>query len=173
MVDAIAGLVEKSMLDDEESDDGTTRYRMLETLRQYAVERLADGADIDAWRRRHAEHYARTAETVGTHLMGPHELGWRQLMVQELDNYRSAVTWALDREDPEDVELAVRIVCGLASEAYANPSVSVGSWAEQTAGTPRRDHARSTCDRPRRGRDELHGVVVLHTLGGVSWPRRR
>jgi hypothetical protein len=56
------------------------------------------------------------------------------MMRLELDNFRSAVTWALDREDAEDVELAVRIVAALASEAYANPSISVGSWAEQAAG---------------------------------------
>ena len=134
VVDAIAGLVEKSMLDDEESDDGTTRYRMLETLRQYALERLADGGDVDAWRRRHAEHYARTAETIGANLVGPDELGWRQMLLLELDNFRSAITWSLDRDDPEDVELAVRIVAALTSEAYAYPSVSVGSWAEQAIG---------------------------------------
>jgi len=134
VVDAIAGLVDKSMLDDEESAGGTTRYRMLETLRQYALERLADHADIDAWRRRHADHYARSAETIGIHLVGPDEVGWRHMMRLELDNFRSAVTWALDREDAEDVELAVRIVAALASESYANPSVSVGSWAEQAAG---------------------------------------
>ena len=76
----------------------------------------------------------RTAETIGTNLVGPDELGWRQMMLLELDNFRSAVTWALDREAAEDVELAVRIVAALTSEAYTYPSVSVGSWAEQAIG---------------------------------------
>ena len=76
----------------------------------------------------------RTAEMIGTNLIGPDELGWRQMMLLELDNFRSAVTWSLDREAAEDVELAVRIVAALTSEAYAYPSVSVGSWAEQAIG---------------------------------------
>ena len=127
------------------------------------VERLADRGDVDAWRRRHAEHYARTAETIGTNLVGPDELGWRQMLLLELDNFRSAVTWSLDRDDPEDVELAVRIIAALTSEAYANPSVSVGSWAEQAIG-----HLDATTPGRRAtvlgaAATERHGPGRLHT----------
>ena len=75
MLDALAELVAKSMVVAEATDDGTTRYQMLETLRQYARERLDETGDADDWRRRHAEHYAAFAEEAGPGLVGRDELG--------------------------------------------------------------------------------------------------
>ena len=109
MVDALASLVAKSMLIAETSASGTTRYQMLETLRQYARERLDTAASADEWRRRHAEHYAVFAEEAGAALLGPDELAWRARVDAELDNLRAAVTWALDRDDDDRV-LALRII---------------------------------------------------------------
>ncbi len=65
VIELIGSLVAKSMLTTDEASDGTTRYRQLETLRQYARERLDDLGDPDVWRRRHAEHYAEFAEQAG------------------------------------------------------------------------------------------------------------
>ena len=70
-------LVAKSMVLDDDGAGGTTRYQLLETLRHYARERLDDAGDADAWRRRHAEHYAAFAEEIGPALEGPDELAWR------------------------------------------------------------------------------------------------
>ena len=53
------------MLIAEDGPDDTTRYAMLETLRQFARERLEEAGDADRWRRRHAEHYTAFAETAG------------------------------------------------------------------------------------------------------------
>ena len=78
VVDAVASLVDKSMLVDEEPIVDTTRYGMLETLRQYAIEQLAASDDVDAWRRRHAAHFGGVAETIGEGLLGPDELQWQQ-----------------------------------------------------------------------------------------------
>ena len=78
--------------------DGTTRYQLLETLRQYARERLDEAGAADDWRRRHAEHYAAFAEDAGTALLGPDEIACAApRRSTDLDNLRAAVTWALDR----------------------------------------------------------------------------
>ncbi|HXY95123.1 MAG TPA: adenylate/guanylate cyclase domain-containing protein [Acidimicrobiia bacterium] len=131
VLDAVASLVDKSMLDDEETADGAVRYRMLETLRQYALERLAESGKVDTWRRRHAEHYVHAADEIGTALFGAGEGVWRLQMLAELDNFRAAATWGLDRDDAGDNALAMQIVAALALEAFHAPSTSVGSWAEQ------------------------------------------
>jgi predicted ATPase len=131
VVDAVAGLVDKSMLVDEETFGGATRYRVLETLRQYAIERLAEGADVDHWRRQHAQHYAGVAEAIGPLLIGSEHLLGRARVLVELDNLRAAVTWGLEREDVDDIELALRIVGALSTEAYHDPSLPVGAWAQQ------------------------------------------
>jgi len=90
---------------------------MLETLRQYARERLDESDDADAWRRRHAAHYAAFAEGVAPGLVGRDELSTRRRISLELDNLRAAVTWALDSPSPDDTELGIGIVARLGIEA--------------------------------------------------------
>jgi predicted ATPase/class 3 adenylate cyclase len=131
VIDVIGSLVAKSMLNADESAEGATRYRELETLRQYARERLEDSDDPDAWRRRHAEHYATFAEQANAGLRSADELTWRPRVMSELDNLRAAVAWSVESEKPDDNELGVRIVASLASEANAGRTLEVGSWAER------------------------------------------
>jgi len=134
VIDDIGSLVAKSMLHTEHARDGSTRYRMLETLRQYGRDRLDEAGDPEMWRRRHAEHYAELAEQIRDGLLGPEELVWRARVLDELDNFRSAVAWALDAVPLAEQELGLRIIAGLASEANAGRAVSVGAWAERALG---------------------------------------
>jgi predicted ATPase len=131
VVEAIASLVGKSMVSTEKTAEDTTRYSMLETLRQYARERLDERGDADAWRRRHAEHYAAFAEGIGRELAGPGELAARRRVRVEIDNLRAAVTWALDSGFASDVEIGVGIVAHLSLEASANVASGIGAWAER------------------------------------------
>ena len=77
VLDALRDLVAKSMVVADETPHGTTRYQLLETLRQYARERLDEQGDTDRFRRRHAELFAEFAEHAGPGLLGPDELRWR------------------------------------------------------------------------------------------------
>ncbi len=131
VLDAVGGLVAKSMLSSDEATDGMTRYRLLETMRQYARDRLDERGEADARRRRHAAHYAARAEEAAGGLRGPDELSWRERVSSDLDNIRAAVTWSLDRADPADQELALRIVAAFAGEVNTSASsIGVGLWAE-------------------------------------------
>ena len=129
VLDALSELVAKSMLVAEDTADNTTRYQMLETLAQYARERLDETGTTDDWRRRHADHYAAWAETAGPALEGPDELAWRARETVELDNLRDAVTWALDCDDPDDITLALRIIAAFSYETNINASFGIGAWA--------------------------------------------
>jgi predicted ATPase/class 3 adenylate cyclase len=130
VLDAIASLVAKSMLVDEEASDGTTRYSMLETLRQYARERLDERGEGDIWRRRHAHYCATLASEIGAELRGPDELAWRERLWAELDSLRAAVTWAFDATDPDDVNCGLRIVAGLAPEVIQDRATGIWAWAD-------------------------------------------
>ncbi len=166
VVDAIASLVAKSMVTTDDATSGTTRYRLLETMRQYAEDRLEEAGDADAWRRRLAEHYADFVEDVGTHLLTPDEIIWRRRLRVELDNVRGAVTWALDR-DGDDRELALRIITALAVEANASDSTGVTTWAERAidaarASTPALPHRcadRGGVGRSEPRRDRSRGIA--------------
>jgi predicted ATPase/class 3 adenylate cyclase len=119
VLDAIDGLVRKSMVSAEEQPDGSVRYQMLETLRQYARERLEQDS------RRHADYYVALSEEAGAGLKTPAEFAWRARLHLELDNLRAATQWAFD---VEDVDLLKRVVFALAEEITMT-SLSLGPLA--------------------------------------------
>jgi predicted ATPase len=129
IVDAVGGLVAKSMVVAEPGAGEHTRYQLLETLRQYGRERLDEGGDTDRWRRRHARHFAAFAAEVGRGLRGRDELVWRERSMGELDNLRAVVVWGLDTGGEEVQQTAVAIIARLAYESL-NRGTGVGRWAE-------------------------------------------
>lgn len=128
VLDALDELVAKSMLTAEPAPDGTTRYQLLETLRQYGLERLEQGGDVDVFRRRHAEHYVSVTEELGRTLFGPEEVRARARLIRETDNLRAAVDWAIDAGDPT---LVLGLITPIAREAGWNRGSEVGGWAER------------------------------------------
>jgi predicted ATPase len=130
VVDALSGLVAKCMVVAEPGAGEQTRYQLLETLRQYGLERLDQAGDTDRWRRRHGRHFATFAAEVGRGLRGRDEVAWRERLLDDLDNLRSAVVWGLDSGVEEDEQTAVAIVAWLAWEAQ-NRATGIGRWAEQ------------------------------------------
>jgi hypothetical protein len=130
VVDAVGGLVAKSMVVAEPGDGEHTRYQLLETLRQYGRERLDEEGQTDHWRYRHAQHFAVFAAEVGRGLRGRDELALREQMMADLDNLRTAVVWGLDAGVEEDEQTAVAIVARLAFEAQTR-ATGIGRWAEQ------------------------------------------
>ncbi|HXY91114.1 MAG TPA: adenylate/guanylate cyclase domain-containing protein [Acidimicrobiia bacterium] len=142
VIDGLSSLVAKSMLVADVGPADTMRYQMLETLREHARERLDLAGDADAFRRRHAQHYARFAAEAGAALAGRDELAWRPRVNAERDNLRAAVYWALDRDDEDDTLLALRIIAALAYEAVIDPPGGIGAWAERAFDVALRSTAR-------------------------------
>jgi predicted ATPase/DNA-binding SARP family transcriptional activator len=100
-------LVDQSLLIAEPHPEGT-RYRMLELIREYALERLAESGETAELRRRHAEGYA---DLAGAAVPGGAENArWLRLLPLEVPNFRAAVTWSLDSAD---AETALRIAAPL------------------------------------------------------------
>ncbi|GAA4628714.1 BTAD domain-containing putative transcriptional regulator [Actinoallomurus vinaceus] len=106
VLDALTGLVEKSLV----SVDGTGRYRVLETIRAYGAERLAEAGEATRVRRAHAHHFLRLAETAEPLLRTREQLRWLERLTAEYDNLHSALHWAID---VQDAALAVRYVAAL------------------------------------------------------------
>jgi predicted ATPase/class 3 adenylate cyclase len=121
VLDLLTRLVDQSLVVVDEQPDGTARYRLLETLRQYAGERLAAGgaAPVAAARARHAAHFlglAAAAEGLGADNPSPELAGWLlhpgrlAWFERELENLRAALAWlrAPDRA-AEGLRLAVAL----------------------------------------------------------------
>ena len=94
VLDLLASLIEKSLVMLEERDDGA-RYHMLETIREYAREKLAQRDDAAAAAARHCDHYFAMAKLANRGLRGPQQADWLWKMEVEHDNVRSAVALAL------------------------------------------------------------------------------
>ena len=90
LLPALAGLVEKNLLD-RVSSDGPPRYRLLETIREYAAERLDERADLAELRERHAAHYAALAINISRFDEGPDGLHWLGRAKTEADNLRATM----------------------------------------------------------------------------------
>jgi predicted ATPase len=106
MLDGLAALVDKSLLCQGEGPDGEPRFTMLETIREYAIDRLKHSGEDQAIRRRHAEYYLALAAETAHNLFGA-ELATRlSRLDDDLDNVRAAMDWALEY----DSEIALQLV---------------------------------------------------------------
>jgi predicted ATPase/class 3 adenylate cyclase len=97
VMDLVFHLADKSLVGTLEGPAGPTRYRMLETLRQYARLRLAEAGEGEAVRDRHLARYARLAQQGRAELTGPERVAWLDELELEHDNLRAALDWALGR----------------------------------------------------------------------------
>jgi predicted ATPase/DNA-binding CsgD family transcriptional regulator/DNA-binding transcriptional regulator YiaG/Tfp pilus assembly protein PilF len=94
-IDGIAGLVKHSMLVvDQDRGGAHRRYRMLETLRAFALKRLRDRGEAEEMRDRHAIYFLELVERTLTELNGPEQSRWLDLIEADEDNLRTAMTFA-------------------------------------------------------------------------------
>jgi predicted ATPase/class 3 adenylate cyclase len=140
-LDLAAGLLDVSLVTVTDGADGEPRVGMLETIREYALERLDRAGDLDDTRRRHAEHYAGVAERASEQLRdsGPAHLAALDQLEAEHDNLRAALTWSLQtpaaRPSPADRERAatgLRLVQALALFWYRHGYFAEGrGWLQR------------------------------------------
>jgi predicted ATPase/class 3 adenylate cyclase len=93
VLDLLTSLVEKSLVMTEEREQGT-RYRTLETIRDYAREKLEQAGDMAETAARHCQHYFAFAKEVKYGLQGPEQAQWIERMEAELDNVRAGIAVA-------------------------------------------------------------------------------
>jgi predicted ATPase/class 3 adenylate cyclase len=93
MLDLLTSLADKSLVLAEESD-GSTRYRMLETVRQYALQLLEGAGDAERPRVRHLAHFVTLAEEAETHSTAADQQAWLDRLELEHDNVRVALSWS-------------------------------------------------------------------------------
>jgi len=104
----LTALHDKSLLAvDRDTSGGRPRYRMLETLRQYALDRLNECGEGEAARGRHVAHYVALAEEAEPHARGPEQDAWIGRLRQEHENLIAALTWC--NEDPVDPQSGLRL----------------------------------------------------------------
>lgn len=98
--DLLSQVVNKSLVVADEQDS-EVRYRLLETIRQYARDRLREAGEADLARKRHRDFFVELAARAEPELTGPDEPKWAGMLNMEHDNLRAALGWSLESGDPE------------------------------------------------------------------------
>ncbi|SUA13830.1 putative ATPase [Mycolicibacterium aichiense] len=143
-VELLMGLVDKSMVE-VETGPGATRYRLLETLRAYGRERLADTGRLAETTTRHAHYFTDLIAAAAAGVRGAQEAEWIARFVTEparyttpdYDNLRSAFETMVT---VGDVDRALRLVISLPEVMFMRIGVHCGEWAEKIVQIADEDH---------------------------------
>ena len=129
VLELLPALVDKSLVAVDTAGEDA-RYRLLETLRQFARDRLDESSQADEFRRKHADFFRELAIEAGHNIRGPHEVMWWERIDTELDNLRQGMTCAMEAGEGE---LALAIAGGFWRFWWFKSRWSEGvSWLEQT-----------------------------------------
>ena len=104
--EGVSSLLDKSLLRQEEGPNGEPRFVMLETVHEFAREKLQGSAEAEQIKRAHAQYFLTLAEEAHPELLGANQLQWLEKLEAEHDNMRAALSWALERKE---VEVALRL----------------------------------------------------------------
>lgn len=143
-VELLTGLVDKSMVE-VDTGPGVTRYRLLETVRAYGLERLHNTGRLAETRTRHAHYFTDLIAAAAAGVRGAQEAQWIARFVVEPDRYtapdydnlRSAVETMVTAGD---VDRALRLVSSLPEVMFMRIGVHSGDWAEKVVQLADEDH---------------------------------
>jgi predicted ATPase/DNA-binding winged helix-turn-helix (wHTH) protein len=144
VLDELGALVDKSLVVAEPDTFGEPRYRLLETMRQYALDRLDAAGDGDATRTRHLDVFVALVEQTKDELLGPQQGQWMRRLELDHANMLSAHAWCGGRADGGERDL--RLVTGLIRYWLNRALLSLGyritNEALNRPGADRRDRLR-------------------------------
>ncbi len=112
VVDLVAALVEKSLVVAQQDGAGRDRYRMLESIRAYGAERLAEAGETDRLQRAHGAYFLRYALAADPHLRTTGQLKWLRRLSDDRDNFQAALHRGLAAGD---IPTVMRLIAALSS----------------------------------------------------------
>lgn len=110
VLDELQSLIEKSLVQQDDRPGSEPRFSMLETIREYALERLGVSAETETVRRRHTQYFLALAEQAESELETAQSAIWLSRLEAEHDNLRAALRWTLERAE---TIIALRLVAVL------------------------------------------------------------
>ncbi len=139
VVDGVASLLDKSLLQQTEQEGEGPRLTMLETIREYGLECLRESGEAHTSQRAHALYYLAFAEEAEPHLQGGQQAVWLERLEREHNNLRAALQWSLEQgEDRHRREIALRLGAALRRFWLMHGHISEGLSLLEQALTARR-----------------------------------
>ena len=155
VLEGLGTLVDDSLVRRRELADGSLRFWMLETIREFAGERLEEAGEVGMLRERHGRHYGSLAERVNAALDGPRG-NWLELLDADLENLRAALSWFHERSDYE----ALQSIAGSLGHYWLDRGLlsEMRTWLERSLES---------------GATGAHHALVLTRLSGVNYVQGR
>jgi len=134
VLDGLSLLLNKNLLRLEEGPEGEPRFTMLETIHDFARERLQESGEMEEINRRHAEYFIALAERAEPHTRGgPEQISWLRRLEAEHNNMRAVYRWSMDSGE---VELGLRLVGALGYFWWRQGHYAEGQqWTERALNT--------------------------------------
>jgi predicted ATPase/class 3 adenylate cyclase len=154
VLDGLMSLADQSLLRAEEVD-GETRFRMLDTIREFAAERLVESGEQADVERRHTETFLALAESLTPRLTGDDQRRWLGRLERDHDNIRAVLDRAVAAGDGST---AIRL--GFAMWRY---------WQKRGHLAEARRRLQGMADAPWSHDDKVLRARLMEALGGVSW----
>src|SRR5881227_339760 len=131
ILERVASLIDKSLLQQTEQEGQEPRLLMLETIREYGLEQLAVNGEMEVTRQAHATYYLRLSEQAEPELVGPRQAMWLERLEWEHENLRAVMRWSLEqaqgeRGDGRTREIALRLGGALRQFWYMRSYYSEG-----------------------------------------------
>ena len=144
VLDELGALVDKSLVAAEPDTLGEPRYRLLETMRQYALDRLEAAGDGDATRTRHLDVFVALAEQAKAELFGPQQGPWMTRLDLDRENLLAAHAWChhVANGGERDLRLVIGLYRYWNNRAFLSPGYRVTSEALNRRGAESRDQLR-------------------------------
>ena len=155
LVDGLMALADQSLLKVEEAADGEPRFRLLDTIREYAAERLTERGETAAIQDRHGEWFLALAEQAATEMSGPEQRRWLDRLEIEHDDIRAVLDRSMARPEPMR---AIRL--GFAMWRF---------WQKRGYLTEARRRLTSMEAAPWSRDDPRLRAKLMEALGGACW----
>jgi predicted ATPase/class 3 adenylate cyclase len=178
VLDVLSHLVDKSLVVVEQPElrvaqepagGGEVRYRLLETVRQYARDKLMEAGETERVRDRHFDYFLRLAEELEPQTFGPDAKVGLDRLEAEHDNLRAALEWSLTGGEGRDAEKALPLAGALGNFWYWRGYLNEGrQWLERAVALPI-----SAARGPELGNEDRSRLVargnVLLGAGTLAW----
>src|SRR5207248_3008428 len=163
VLEGVASLLDKSLVQQTEREGEEPRFVMLETLREFGVECLHRQGELEAARQEHARYYLALVEAAEPHLFGPEQLRWLDRLERELDNLRAILQASID-DGAEEREVALRLGAAVRIFWYGRGRMREGrDFAKAQA------YLEEALDSARALGDSLGLYNALYGLVALAW----
>jgi predicted ATPase/DNA-binding CsgD family transcriptional regulator/DNA-binding XRE family transcriptional regulator len=163
VVDALESLLAKSLVGHQEGEHDGPRFRMLETVREYALDQARIAGEVAHFRRRHAEYFLRLARLAASNFASVNAPAWLQRLETDHNNLRASLSWALEERD---ADTALGLSSAIWHFWYARGYLAEGSrWLDEALRLA--EDVRSTADsfEQQRARALTGAGVLAHYQG--------